>query len=491
MIEIGCPPTLISHHCTNSLPPLYATLPHHSYATPLRRFSVSHAYFLATALSPSSPLSRAPARNARHHSHVPFLSPAAASSVALLSHLSISTSRSSSYASPSYAPRSHSRSAVMNALSILVHNDFWQCSRMAPSTSFPFSTPSYAAAHHQERGPAGEHLPPPEAQGPEERARIVDAICARGGEMMMWFKNWAVQRCLESARGPEECCKIVACMRSRIVDLATNCYGYYVLQKALDCEEEEFCLLIVSELLRGDPATTLVNKHVSHLWSKITELSWITPAPLIFAYPSRTSRAPACHESGWLVVQHAFENLEESAKDGIVDELLGQVGAENRRQIALDHLLTDLLKFAMNEQGSKSVVKVLKEGGKEMLERVTRPSRTACCAMIVDLALSLTASHLASVLPTARLLSIHLLSFHGMIPAHADKDRRAALYDCIWVHIVTLRGSKTGSKAIWRLYVHPIQFLLYPLSCVFFSSDRMRAYCGLQTYIRLHDRFKL
>jgi len=35
----------------------------------------------------------------------------------------------------------------------------------------------------------------------------------------------------------------------------------------------------------------------------------------------------ACHETGSLVVQHAFENLEESAKDGIVDELLNQ-GAE-------------------------------------------------------------------------------------------------------------------------------------------------------------------
>ncbi|KAJ7902726.1 hypothetical protein B0H14DRAFT_2667406 [Mycena olivaceomarginata] len=53
--------------------------------------------------------------------------------------------------------------------------------------------------------------------------------------------------------GPKERRNIVACMRGRIVDLATNCHGYYVLQKALDCEEEEFCLLIVSELLRGNP----------------------------------------------------------------------------------------------------------------------------------------------------------------------------------------------------------------------------------------------
>jgi hypothetical protein len=31
-------------------------------------------------------------------------------------------------------------------------------------------------------------------------------------------------------------------------------------------------------------------------------------------------------QSRLVVLQHTFENLEESAKDGIVDELLGQVG---------------------------------------------------------------------------------------------------------------------------------------------------------------------
>ncbi|KAJ6506802.1 hypothetical protein C8R45DRAFT_1176112 [Mycena sanguinolenta] len=321
--------------------------------------------------------------------------------------------------------------------------------------------------------------------GVEERGRIVDAICARGGEMMMHrFGNWAVQRCLEAATGAEERRKIVACMRGRVVDLATNCYGCHVLQKALDCEEEEVRLLIVSELLMGDPAQTLVNKHASHVWSKIMELSWTPPAPPIFAYVNKSLKgkwaALACHETGSLVVQHAFENLEESAKDGIVQELLGQGiavfsevaksqwgsyciqhilehGSEKHRQMALDHLLTGLLEFATNEQGNKSVVKALKEGGKETLDRVVQrmcePAKGARRAMIVDLALSLTGSQLiASVLPT---------TFSKLIiPApKVDKDQRALLYDCIRGHIVTLRGCKTGSKVIWLF-------------------DRMRAYYG-------------
>ncbi|KAF6748349.1 pumilio-family RNA binding repeat protein [Ephemerocybe angulata] len=299
----------------------------------------------------------------------------------------------------------------------------------------------------------------------EERAKIVDAICARGFEMMAHrFGNWAVQRCLEAASSVEERRKIVACMRGRIVELATNCYGCHVLQKALDCEED-IRLVIVSELLLGDPAQTLVNKHASHVWSKIMELSWTPPAPPIFAYVNKSLKGKwaslACHETGSLVVQHAFENLEADAKDGIVDELLNQGmnvfaevaknqwgsyciqhilehGSEKHRRMTLDHLLDGLLEFATNEQGSKSVTKALKEGGKDTLDRVVKrmcePAKGARRAMIVDLALSVTGSQLiASVLPTA------------------DKEQRALLYECIRGHIVTLRGCKTGSKVIWLL----------------------------------------
>lgn len=58
-------------------------------------------------------------------------------------------------------------------------------------------------------------------------------------------------------------------LRGRVAELATNCYGCHVLQKALDCEED-VRLAIVSELLIGDPAQTLVNKHASHVWSKVS-----------------------------------------------------------------------------------------------------------------------------------------------------------------------------------------------------------------------------
>ena len=119
-----------------------------------------------------------------------------------------------------------------------------------------------------------------------------------------------------------------------------------------------------------------------------------------------------CLSNGFILIQYAFENLEEGAKDGIVPELLGQDtavfgevaksqwgsyciqhstsfallitprsderslvlehGSDKHRQMALDHLLAGLLEFATNEQGNKSVVKALKEGGKETLDRVVQ-----------------------------------------------------------------------------------------------------------------------
>ncbi|KAJ7856415.1 hypothetical protein B0H13DRAFT_2237828 [Mycena leptocephala] len=196
------------------------------------------------------------------------------------------------------------------------------------------------------------------------------SICARGGEMMHRFSNWAVQRWLEAATGSEERRKSVACA--------------------------------------------------------ITELSWTSPAPQIFAYGNKSLNSKS------LVMQHAFENLEESAKDRIVDELLGQVGtifgehnshSEKHRQMALEHLLPGLLE-------------------KEMIYRVVqRMCEPARCLSFLPLLLETDPS---------------LSARRAMI---ADKNQRAALYDCIRVHIVTLCGCKTCSKVIWLF-------------------DRMRAYYG-------------
>ena len=60
--------------------------------------------------------------------------------------------------------------------------------------------------------------------------------------------------------------------------------------------------MVVSELLLADPSSTLTNKHASHVWSKIMELSWSPPAPPIFEYVNNALRGRwvelATHETG-------------------------------------------------------------------------------------------------------------------------------------------------------------------------------------------------
>ncbi|KAK0217316.1 armadillo-type protein [Armillaria fumosa] len=135
-----------------------------------------------------------------------------------------------------------------------------------------------------------------------ERSKIVVAICARGFEMMAHrFGKWAVQRCLEAASTAEERRKIVGCMLGRIVILAINCYGCHVLQKVLDCEED-IRLAFVSELLLGDPAQTLMNKHASHVRNHgaLVDSSGVTD---LFLPLKGKWAVLACHEAGSLVVQ--------------------------------------------------------------------------------------------------------------------------------------------------------------------------------------------
>ena len=45
-------------------------------------------------------------------------------------------------------------------------------------------------------------------------------------------------------------------------------------------------------------------------------------------------------------------------------------GSAAHQGMALDHLVEGLLDFATNEQGTKSITKALKEGGKETLDKI-------------------------------------------------------------------------------------------------------------------------
>ncbi|KAF8336945.1 armadillo-type protein [Cantharellus anzutake] len=291
----------------------------------------------------------------------------------------------------------------------------------------------------------------------EDRVKIVDAIVGRGFEMMTHrFGNWAVQRCLESPCIREDRLKLASVMKGRVVDLATNCYGTHVIQKALDCEED-IKLMILTELLLSDPYATLMNKHSAHVWSRIMELTWADPAPPIFPCVNIALKGRwvelACHETGSLVVQHAFENLEEADTRDLVDEILlgfDRVVRDSWGSWVVQHLLEhgagEDKSRAFDPQAIKSIEKALKCGGPEVLQkfvdRLCEPGYSKRRAMIVDLALNGTGSQLiAQLLPMV------------------NKDQGTVLYDAIKKHVVTLKGSKAGSRVTWLF-------------------DKMRAYYG-------------
>ncbi|KAG8933441.1 hypothetical protein FRC02_011819 [Tulasnella sp. 418] len=293
----------------------------------------------------------------------------------------------------------------------------------------------------------------------EERGLILDAIMERSFEMMTnRFGNWAYQRCLEAPCTPKERRHVADAMRGRVVELATNCYGTHVVQKALECEED-VRLIILSELLLGDPARTLINKHASHVWSRIMELTWSPPAPPIFTYVNKALKGRwvelATHETGSLVVQHLFENcVEEDTVDCLEEIFAGfdtvvrdqwgsfviqhliENGQPEHRTRVLQLLGNNLYQYASDPQAMKSIEKALKVCKEEAMEtivgRLCGLGQSGRRAMIVDLALNANGSQLiAQILPLA------------------NEDQRKNLSNAIKRHIVTLKGNKAGSKIVW------------------------------------------
>ena len=75
--------------------------------------------------------------------------------------------------------------------------------------------------------------------------------------------------------------------------------------------------------------------------------------------------------SGDLIASSIVRRLVPSPAPGLTDPPpVLEHGSATHRQMALEHLVVGLLDFATHEQGTKSITKALKEGGKETLDRI-------------------------------------------------------------------------------------------------------------------------
>ncbi|KAF8468376.1 armadillo-type protein [Kalaharituber pfeilii] len=299
---------------------------------------------------------------------------------------------------------------------------------------------------------------------PEQKHAIVDAIVSQAYPLMVnRFGNFLVQRCFEHGT-PEQIDGIANAIRGNTLALSMDAFGCHVVQKALDCVNEEFKATMVSELLRRIPET-VIHRYACHVWQKLFELRWVDAPPQIMKYVNEALRGRwsevALGETGSLVVQNIFENCLEEDKRPCISEVLASIdliahgqfgnwciqhicehGAPADRSRAIDVVIHNAPEYSMDQYASKVVEKCLKIGGAEFLDRYLdrvcegRPDRPRI--PLIDIASDQYGNYLVQ-----------------WILQHASATHREQVASHIRKHMVSLRGSKFGSR-VGMLCCNPI-----------------------------------
>ncbi|KAM7184120.1 meiotic coiled-coil protein 2 [Rhypophila sp. PSN 637] len=290
---------------------------------------------------------------------------------------------------------------------------------------------------------------------PEQKYDIVEAIVAQAYPLMVnRFGNFLVQRCFEHGT-PEQVIKIAQAIRGNTLGLSMDPFGCHVVQKAFDSVPEDYKANMVHELLRRIP-DTVIHRYACHVWQKLFELRWTESPPQIMKYVNEALcgmwHEVALGETGSLVVQNIFENCLEEDKRPCIEEVLANIdlvahgqfgnwciqhicehGAPADRSRAVDHVIRYASEYSMDQFASKVVEKCLKIGGPEFLGRyldrvcegrVDRPR-----IPLIDIASDQYGNYLIQYILT-----------------HANPHHREIVAAHIRKHMVSLRGSKFGSR---------------------------------------------
>ncbi|KAF9877720.1 pumilio-family rna binding repeat protein [Colletotrichum karsti] len=290
---------------------------------------------------------------------------------------------------------------------------------------------------------------------PDQKYEIVEAIVAQAYPLMVnRFGNFLVQRCFEHGT-PEQVVKIAEAIRGNTLSLSMDPFGCHVVQKAFDSVPEDYKAIMVHELLRRIPET-VIHRYACHVWQKLFELRWSESPPQIMKFVNEALRGMwhevALGETGSLVVQNIFENCLEEDKRPCIEEVLANIdivahgqfgnwciqhicehGAPADRSRAIDHVIRYAAEYSTDQYASKVVEKCLKIGGGEFLGRyldrvcegrVDRPR-----IPLVDIASDQYGNYLIQYILT-----------------HAGMQHREVVAAHIRKHMVSLRGSKFGSR---------------------------------------------
>ncbi|KAI1764342.1 ARM repeat-containing protein [Hypoxylon sp. FL1150] len=290
---------------------------------------------------------------------------------------------------------------------------------------------------------------------PDQKYDIVEAIVAQAYPLMVnRFGNFLVQRCFEHGT-PEQVIKIAEAIRGCTLNLSMDPFGCHVVQKAFDSVPEDYKAIMVHELLRRIP-DTVIHRYACHVWQKLFELRWTESPPQIMKYVNDALHGMwhevALGETGSLVVQNIFENCLEEDKRPCIEEVLANIdiiahgqfgnwciqhicehGAPADRSRAIDHVIRFAAEYSMDQYASKVVKKCLKIGGNEFLsrylDRVCEGRMDRPRIPLIDIASDQYGNYLIQWILT------HAAAQHrDMVAAHIRK------------HMVSLRGSKFGSR---------------------------------------------
>jgi hypothetical protein len=290
---------------------------------------------------------------------------------------------------------------------------------------------------------------------PEQRYAMVEAIIEQAYPLMVnRFGNFLVQRCFEHGT-PEQIVSIAEAIRGNTLNLSMDAFGCHVVQKAFDCVPEEYKAIMVHELLRRIPET-VIHRYACHVWQKLFELRWSDSPPQIMRYVNEALRGMwhevALGETGSLVVQNIFENCLEEDKRPCIEEVLASIdvvahgqfgnwciqhicehGSMSDRTRAIDHILRFAGEYSTDQYASKVIEKCLRTGGVDFLDRyldrVTEARVDRPRMPLIDIAGDQFGNYLVQYILT-----------------NGDPERREVIAAHIRKHMVSLRGSKYGSR---------------------------------------------
>lgn len=290
---------------------------------------------------------------------------------------------------------------------------------------------------------------------PEQKFELIEAIIAQAYPLMInRFGNFLVQRCFEHGT-PEQVIAIANAIRGNTLNLSMDAFGCHVVQKAFDAVPEEYKAIMVHELLRRIPET-VIHRYACHVWQKLFELRWSDSPPQIMKYVNEALRGMwhevALGETGSLVVQNIFENCLEEDKRPCVNEVLASIdivshgqfgnwciqhicehGAPADKSRAIEHVLRFATEYSTDQFASKVVEKCLKVGSpgflSRYLDRVCEGRTDRPRMPLIDIAGDQYGNYLVQ----------HIL-------VNADPQNRDLVAQHVRKHMVSLRGSKFGSR---------------------------------------------